>query len=160
MDEPFKEFWHFALALYAEPGVAPACLVLQDQFGKDVIIALYCSWLGASGRGRVDAAALQAAETVARPWRAQVVEPLRRTRHALKGIAGAEALYERMKTVELEAERKAVERLVPLAPAPDPGVSEAERLAAARANLALYAGEAATAAAPVLAALETVLPRR
>ena len=155
MTEPFDEFWHFALALYAKPGVAPACLELQDRHGKDVLIALYAGWLGASGRGRLDQAALVRAEDAARPWRQQVVEPLRRTRHALKGIEGAEELYSRMKKIELDAERVAMQRLALLAPAPDPRAAQADRIAAARANFLLYAGDAAGAAGPILAALGT-----
>lgn len=153
MTEPFDEFWRFALALYAKPGVAPACLELQDRHDKDVLIALYGAWLGASGRGRIDAAALARAEEAARPWRRQVVEPLRRTRHALKGIEGADEIYGRMKKIELDAERVAMQRLAPLAPTADPDLAAAERIAAARANLTLYAGAAAAAAAPILAAL-------
>ena len=133
--------------------MAPACLELQDRHGKDVLIALYGCWLGASGRGRLDAAALARAEATVRPWRHGVVEPLRRTRHALKGIDGAEELYSRMKKIELDAERVAMQRLAPLAPAPDPGASPADRTEATRANLTLYAGQAAAAAAPILAAL-------
>lgn len=151
MVEAFEDFWNFSLRLYARPGVAPACLELQDRHGKDVIIALYCCWLGASGRGRLDAAGLAAAEATARPWRGAVVEPLRRTRHALKGVAGAEALYGRMKQIELDAERIAFQRLAPLAPEPDP---QAEgRVDAVRENLLLYAGAAAEAAAPIIAAV-------
>jgi uncharacterized protein (TIGR02444 family) len=153
MPEAFDEFWRFAVTLYAKPGVAPACLALQDRFGKDVLIALYGTWLGASGRGRLDAQRLAEAEACARPWRQQVVEPLRRTRHGLKGIDGADELYERMKKIELDAERVAMQRLAPLAPAPDPARSAADRAGDARANLALYAGEAAEAAAPIAAAL-------
>jgi uncharacterized protein (TIGR02444 family) len=154
MAEAFDEFWHYCLALYARPGVAPACLMLQDHFAKDVIIALYCCWLGASGRGKIDDARLAAVEAVARPWRSAVVEPLRRTRHALKDIEGADAIYARMKALELEAERTAVGRIVPLAPAPDPDASEAARIAAARANLLRYVGaDAAAAAAPIIDAL-------
>jgi uncharacterized protein (TIGR02444 family) len=153
MTEPFEEFWRFALALYAKPGVAPACLALQDRHGKDVLIALFGCWLGASGRGRLDVAALARAEAVARPWRQQVVEPLRRTRHALKGIEGADELYSRMKKIELDAERVAMQRLAPLAPAADPQAGAADRVAAARHNLGLYVAEAAEAAAPIMAAL-------
>jgi uncharacterized protein (TIGR02444 family) len=153
MPDAFDEFWRFAIAFYAKPGVAPACLELQNRHGKDVLIALFGCWLGASGRGRLDAARLAEAETCARPWRQKVVEPLRRTRHALKGIEGAEELYERMKKIELDAERVAMRRLAPLAPAPDPALSAEERVAAARANLMLYAGDAGDAAKPIAAAL-------
>jgi uncharacterized protein (TIGR02444 family) len=159
MAEPFEEFWDFALALYARPGVSPACLALQDRHGKDVIIALFGSWLGASGRGRLDPAALARAEEIALPWRGQVVETLRRTRHALKDVAGAEELYSRMKRIELDAERIAIERLAPLAPAADPRIDAGERRAAAQANLALYAGaDAASDAAPIQAALVAMIP--
>jgi uncharacterized protein (TIGR02444 family) len=157
MTEASDDFWRFALALYARPGVAPACLALQDRHGIDVIIALYGCWLGSAGRGRLDEAALAEAEAMAGPWRQQVVEPLRRARTALKGIAGAEELYRRMKEIELDAERAAILRLAPLAAAPDPGASAARRLADARANLALYVGAAGAAeAAPVMAALGDV----
>jgi uncharacterized protein (TIGR02444 family) len=150
-----EAFWRFALKLYATPGVASCCLDLQDRHGKDVILLLYGCWVGASGRGRLDTAGLAAAESCARPWRQQVVEPLRRTRHALKGIAGAEAFHSRMKQIELEAEQAAVRRLAPLAPDHDKSLSAADRVAAARANLALYLGPAAAAVAgPILAALD------
>lgn len=155
MAEAFDEFWRFALGFYAQSGVAPACLELQDRHGKDVLIALFACWVGISGRGRLDQAALAMAEATARPWRSQVVEPLRRTRHALKGIAGAEKLYARMKSIELGAERIAMERLAPLARAPSAMLAPAGRAEAAKANLALYLGpEAAAAAAPLVAALD------
>jgi uncharacterized protein (TIGR02444 family) len=153
-DPSFDEFWAFAVSFYARPGVSPACLELQDQHGKDVLIALFACWVGVSGRGRLDAAAIARAEAAARPWRQQVVEPLRRTRHALKGIAGAETLYTRMKGIELEAERVAMTRLAPQAPAPDPRMPPASRAAAAKANLALYLADAASAADPLIAALD------
>ena len=150
-----ESFWRFALALYAKTGVAPACLEVQDRHGKDVILLLFGLWVGMSGRGALDAAGLAVAESSARPWRQQVVEPLRRTRHALKGIEGAEELYAKMKDIELEAEHAAIRRLAPLAPAPDPARTKADRVASALANLALYLGpQALAAAAPIIAALE------
>ncbi len=134
--------------------MAPACLELQDRHGKDVIIALFAAWIGISGRGSLDAARLAAAEARARPWRQQVVEPLRRTRHGLKGVAGAEPLYAKMKETELEAERVAIRRLAPLAPNYDEHRPAADRVAAARANLTLYLGpDCLETAAPILAAL-------
>ncbi len=155
MAESFEDFWRFALGFYARPGVAPACLELQDRHGKDVLIALFACWVGISGRGRLDTAALTAAEATALPWRTEVVEKLRRTRHVLKGISGAENLYSRMKKIELDAEKIAMERLAPLAPAAGPAIPPASRSDAARANLALYLGtEADSAAAALMAALD------
>ena len=152
MADAAEDFWRFSLALYAAPGVAPACLVLQDEAGRDVNLLLYCGWVGASGRGRLDAAAIAAAEARLAPWRQGVVEPLRAARRALKGVAGAEALYAAVKAVELDAERQAQRLLAALAPAPA-GRSRTERQADGAANLLAYAGTAAAAAAPLIAAL-------
>ena len=74
-------FWTYSLAFYAQPGVMPACLALQDQHGVDVNLALLCCWLGEA----LDAAALAEAEALVAEWRAQVVQPLRAVRRWLKG---------------------------------------------------------------------------
>jgi len=38
-------FWDFSLAVYRRPGVAAACLRLQDEAGVDVNLLLYFCWL-------------------------------------------------------------------------------------------------------------------
>src|SRR5665213_163755 len=48
-------FWRFSQDFYALPGVAPACLALQDGHGRDVNLVLYGCWLGMSGRGAMGA---------------------------------------------------------------------------------------------------------
>ncbi|HXP31208.1 MAG TPA: TIGR02444 family protein [Stellaceae bacterium] len=157
MTEAAKEFWRFSLALYAEPGVAPACLELQDSHGCDVILALYCCWLGASGRGRLDAAAIAAADAALSPWRQRVVKSLRAARREIKALGGPEALYSRAKAVELEAERQAHDILAARAPPPRAGLPAAQRHEDAAASLALYLGTAAGAAAPVLVGLRAII---
>ena len=47
---PFP-FWRFSLRTYGAPGVARACLALQDACGADVNLLLFCCWLGVEGRG-------------------------------------------------------------------------------------------------------------
>ena len=144
MSDAAGEFWRFSLTVYGKPGVAPACLVLQDQYGCDVNLALYCCWLGASGRGRLTRAALAAADGGVATWRREVVENFRAARRAIKAaeMAGGEPLYAKAKAVELEAERLLQSRLAELAPPVDPSLPATERLAAALANLTLYVGEA------------------
>ena len=56
--EAAASFWAFSLEFYARPGVAEACLALQDRHGLDVNILLLCCWLGWSGRGRLSPADL------------------------------------------------------------------------------------------------------
>jgi uncharacterized protein (TIGR02444 family) len=141
------EFWRFSLAFYAEPGVAAACLELQDRHGLDVNLALYGCWLGLSGRGRIDARGLAAADAAIADWRHSVIEPLRTVRRALKAAddPGAPELCERVKAAELEAERLCQARLAALAPAPV-AANRQSRLEAACSNLSAYLGAKARGA--------------
>jgi uncharacterized protein (TIGR02444 family) len=102
-------FWEFSLNAYARPGVAPACISLQDRLGLDVNLLLYLCWRGSYGH-KVDNEELTDLMTRAARWQNRVVQPLREVRRALKGqdIVGAEegeTLRERVKALELEAER-------------------------------------------------------
>ena len=76
-------FWRFSLAVYAAPGVADECLALQDARGIDVNVLLFCAWLG-SRRIVLTEADLAAIEATVRPWRDQVVGPLRGVRRDIK----------------------------------------------------------------------------
>lgn len=133
-----EEFWAFSLALYARPEVAAACLRLQDAHGLDVNLLLLCCFLARSGRGRLSAAALAAAEARVAPWRASVLAPLREARRALKTMpsAGAPALYAEVKRIELVAEREA-QRLL-LASWSSPASAPSDRAADEAASLTLY----------------------
>lgn len=113
-------FWRFSLGIYDEPGVAQACLSLQDRHAAadegqesrsalDVNLLLFCCWAGRCGRMLLpgEIASLIAA---ADPWQREVVSPLRGVRRWLKvqeSVPGqaAEALRAQVKTQELEAER-------------------------------------------------------
>jgi len=93
--------------LYAKPGVAAACLRLQDGAGLDVNLLLYACWTAAKGGGRPspDDWRRLVGETAA--WRSQVVEPLRGVRRFLKDVEAtpwSAGLRERVKALELEAE--------------------------------------------------------
>jgi uncharacterized protein (TIGR02444 family) len=147
-------FWRFSLAIYARPGVAPACLVLQDEYGRDVNVMLFCCWLGASGRGRIDRAGLDGADRAVSGWRREVVEPLRTARRAIKAAAlpESDAIYAKAKAIELEAERLLQHQLAARAPAENVGSPMDRRLSDALANLALYIGDAP--AAPIADALQ------
>jgi uncharacterized protein (TIGR02444 family) len=123
-------FWEFSLAFYAEPGVAPACLAMQDRDGLDVNLALLCCWVGVA----LDAAALAEAEALVRDWRAQVVQPLRAVRRWLKGRD--EALRAQVAAQELAAEQRQQAMLYGWAVArwPEAGAQPGKNAAA---NLAL-----------------------
>jgi uncharacterized protein (TIGR02444 family) len=76
-------FWAYSLRLYRRPGVAPACLVLQDRVGLDVNVLLFCLWT--ASRGLVlTPRTVAAAVDVSAMWSANVVRPLRGVRRFLK----------------------------------------------------------------------------
>jgi len=154
MSHAAAAFWRFSLAVYARPGVAPACLVLQDEHGRDVNLMLFCCWLGASGRGVLERAGLEAADRAVTGWRHEVVEPLRAARRAIKaaGLSDSDSIYAKAKALELEAERLLQRQLADRAPTENVGLPTERRLDDALANLALYIGDAP--AAPIAEALK------
>ncbi|WP_252273615.1 TIGR02444 family protein [Pseudomonas subflava] len=107
------DLWSFALACYARPGVEATCLRLQDD-GADVCLLLCALWLE---RRRVACSAERLAQLqeIAEPWQRQVVQPLRELRRAWKAAARHDPqlakLRDRIKALELEAERELLERL-------------------------------------------------
>jgi uncharacterized protein (TIGR02444 family) len=131
--------WTFACAFYGRPGIAAACLALQDEGGADVPLLLYLIWCGRTGR-RLDASALAGAEARISPWRGQVIIPLRTIRRAMRSglLPGqvTDLLRERIKVAEIEAERLALATLFQAAPVPDaPASSGAEALTLYAAHL-------------------------
>jgi len=132
-------FWEFSLEVYARPGVAPACLRLQDRDGLDVNLVLFAIWAGGA-KGSLGAAALSRAVALSAIWRKDVVGPLRRARRALKApdvpveVAGAATLRTRVKSAELAAEKLQQHMIAPLVD----GASSPVGRAAAEANLAAY----------------------
>ena len=138
MVESSEGLWAFSLRTYARPGVAQACLALQDQAGADVNLLLFALWAASRGQS-LTAADMARVDAATRPWRDGVVCPLRATRRALKALGGtrdAERLRDQVKQAELEAERQqqaVMESLLPpqAEPTAHPGL--------ALANLTAYA---------------------
>jgi uncharacterized protein (TIGR02444 family) len=141
MADAAEALWRFSLAFYARPGVAATCLELQDRAGHDVNLLLYACWLGLSGRGRLTAQSLVAAEDAARPWREAVIAPIRAARRAVKQQGAAPELYEQAKALELAAERGALSRLEKLAP-PEAIRAAPQRREDAMHNLDFYLKDA------------------
>ncbi|HET9146889.1 MAG TPA: TIGR02444 family protein [Acetobacteraceae bacterium] len=130
--------WEFSLAIYAMPGVAPACLRCQDESGADVNMLLFLLWQTRRGK-RLTNDEIKIADRLISGWRSEIVHPLRKARRALKTM-GEEALRARIAAAELEAERLQQERLAAWAeenPAQGVGMPPG---AAARASLEAYSG--------------------
>ena len=78
-----EAFWSWSCERYARPGVAEACLSLQDRHGVQVNLLLLGCWLGERGRA-VTAEQAERISDAAASWEATVVRPLRETRRRLK----------------------------------------------------------------------------
>ena len=140
--EQGSPFWRFSLRFYRQPGVADACIALQDGCGVDVNILLFFLWLALARRCVSLATAAAVCARVA-PWRDDVVVPLRTLRRRLKEGSSlvergaAELFRTRIKAIELESERLQQEAMFTLAAGlATENASTVE--AAARANVAAY----------------------
>ena len=70
-------FWRFSLGFYRQPGVADACIALQDECGVDVNVLLFFLWLAAAQKADHGADQARAVWEQAALWRDDVVAPLR-----------------------------------------------------------------------------------
>jgi uncharacterized protein (TIGR02444 family) len=133
-------FWRFSLQFYRLPKVADACIALQENAGVDVNLLLFLLW-HARQRRRLSTVDVTELEGRIAPWRDITVIPLRSVRRALRSppalveASTAEGFRNRIKAVELEAERLQQEAMFALAPL---GAEVADPADAARANVASY----------------------
>ena len=125
MENP-ASFWDFSVNTYRQPGVADACLSLQDRFGCDVNVLLYCCWF-ARTRGVLDESTFSAALSFSQPWADEVVRPLRAARTWMKTTGrlltevpthDCMALRDKIKAAELAAEHLQQNALEELTSAP------------------------------------------
>lgn len=141
--EPENSLWDFSLAVYSRPGVAEACLALQDRHGLDVNLMLLCCWAGSHGR-RLDASDVARLMGAVGEWQRAVIGPLRGVRRRLKRSEGVDserlgALRQAVKDCELDAER--IEQIMlrdALAPPPEKALPATGQAACAAANLTGY----------------------
>jgi uncharacterized protein (TIGR02444 family) len=103
--------WAFALDLYARPAVAEACLNLQNEAGVDVMMFLIVAYAAVRHRILLTPSEIRDLDEACRPWREQIVHPLRAIRAGLKTgplpapNSETEQFRSKVKAVELAAER-------------------------------------------------------
>lgn len=139
MAQPISSFWDFSLALYAQPQVADTCVLLQDTYGVNVNLLLWCAWLQCQ-QLTLTPARLQHAHALVDEWERDYVVPLRRLRRKLKqqfGVADAsvEALRQTIKQAELLAEKHMQLWLETLA---KEWLSSVDNTVPAHANISVY----------------------
>lgn len=126
--------WAFALDIYARPGVADSCLSLQNEAGVDVMMLLSIAFAPVKLRILPTLAEVRELDEACRPWREQIVWPLRAIRSGLKSgplpapSSETEQFRSKIKTVELAAEwlqnQLLAERLPQRSPRPDAVTAE------------------------------------
>lgn len=133
--------WRFATRVYGRPGVAQACLALQQRFDADVNLLLFAAWLGAERATPLPAALAHEARQRVTAWHEEIVRPLRAVRQRMKAgpapapCAATEALRDALKAVEIGSERIELALLETLAPEAAPGPSGSDIDAIVRSNL-------------------------
>jgi uncharacterized protein (TIGR02444 family) len=142
-----EAFWQFTLETYARPGVATACIALQDAFGHDVNILLLALYAGTVLGRRLDRTDFNRLEQGSAEWRDQVTRPLRALRRNAKAwatVPEVAAFRSAVQSAEIDAERLAQGQLLSVLGA---GPAESAGRDLGLANLATYAGSAADALA-------------
>jgi uncharacterized protein (TIGR02444 family) len=135
-------FWRFSLKFYRQAGVSDACIALQDGCGVDVNLLLFLFWLASDDR-QLSTEDVKMLDDNVRDWRNLTIVPIRDTRRKLKGAVTLvdpdtqEAFRNKIKTVELEAERLQQEALHEFSRSGPLGTPAASGTAA-RGNMAAY----------------------
>ena len=88
---PPSAFWAFSLDLYRCPEVEAACLTLQDGHGLDVNLVLLAAWATHTAR-RLTPSLAGRLRALGDAYQADVMQPLRQARRALKSHASGSAL--------------------------------------------------------------------
>ncbi len=165
-DKHGAAFWEWSLSRYARDGVEPVLLRLQDEFGFNVNILLWCCWC-ADHFGDAPEPVFRKAIDFTSQWSANVTKPLRAARRYLKtpppsAPSGAEALRARIKDAELKAEAVEQSYLEALAQnALQPAARGEDPRPCARRNLAAYTAliGAARLKGFTISLLETLIDR-
>lgn len=114
---PFRDF---ATSVYAMPGVEAECLALQDKYGLDVNLVLFCAYTALVLKVELTEQDLMDLEKSVAGLRSTLIEPLRSCRRTMKFALGAlevsdrdsaERMLARVKDLELAAEYLELQRL-------------------------------------------------
>jgi uncharacterized protein (TIGR02444 family) len=109
-----ENFWRFSNQIYRRPGIAEACLDLQNSQGVDVNLILFACWYGVN-QGLLPEDSVKRSRDYSRRWSTHVVVPLRQARTWMKQSEALlpafdnlmqqyQQLREQIKTTELKAE--------------------------------------------------------
>jgi uncharacterized protein (TIGR02444 family) len=99
-----KSFWQFSLITYSVSGVERLLLRLQNEFGADINMLLFCYWLGLQQKIPTPEQWVELQKLTVE-WQKESILPLRSVRQFLKQRSGMADFRRNIQTVEIEAER-------------------------------------------------------
>ncbi len=99
-----QSLWEFSLNVYKKDCVESLLLALQDDYGADINMLLFCFWAAQQGKALSTEQIHELIKATAK-WRNDCVIPLRSIRLSLKGQPGPDQFRHRIKVLELEAEQ-------------------------------------------------------
>lgn len=144
-------FWDYSVQIYSKSGVADVLLSLQEQYGVDVNMLLFCCWVGLT-RGTFTDELFDTAYEFSYSWREHAVNPLRHARTWMKetgcqstAIDREECMSvrEKVKSVELRVEKLQQETLESVSSIiPETDLPVVEQQNAVVSNLKKYLGAA------------------
>ena len=77
--------WEFSVIIYEEKRIRKIFLELQDEFGLDVVVIIFCLWLsfiqGSRSKYKI---LLRMAVSVSEIWQREIIKPIRKCRQSLK----------------------------------------------------------------------------
>ncbi len=106
-------FIDFSAQMFRKPGIADACLFVQERYGLNVNLVLFCVWVADCGGGSLTAEHLQEAWRRLADWHKQVIKPLRDIRRVSRNEALGipeflrDGFVPQVEAAEQEAERVA-----------------------------------------------------
>ena len=130
--------WHYSLSLYAHEEVKQLCIRLQDCYGINVNIVLWCCWY-ASELGQFNQEFLDTILADNEPWNTQVTCQLRQARQWLRNNHQNELVQPfRQQLVQLEITSEAFQQEQLYQRSIKQNKTGATDKSAARSNLQMY----------------------
>jgi uncharacterized protein (TIGR02444 family) len=161
------ESWAFALDIYARPGVADACLKLQNEAGVDVMMFLVIVFAAVRHRILLTPSEIRQLDEACRPWREQIVRPLRAIRSGLKTgplpapNSETEEFRSKVKAIELASERlqnRLIAERLPLKPPTREKVDREDLRAVLRNVVTLFLeGRSGTSVTDLLPSIDEIV---
>lgn len=101
-----NKFWVYSCAVYANEEVKAACLRMQDRFGLNVNVLLYCLYLGQQQK-LINQEQFERLACTLSPWHENITRPLRQLRRKIKTHAASDlSVYNKITEAEIASERE------------------------------------------------------